>query len=329
MDTKKIILWLALLSAFLFSGNGYAIPMLMGQAHTGDAKGSGAGSISVAGAGKSGPAPEEMQAFAHLLPWSSESSVIGALLAKYYGPFGLLHGFHLPFGFSAQDEDMEKNIIWASSGPDDDVVISGFGFEYDDMAIAEFFATLGIDIMDWRAIVENHPIPGHDATPSPDSQAIARSGPRKECVQRRDFARKSEGHDNDCFGAGGLANVSSNAGRSRITAIANGSSLNPNSRNSPVSSNGFGGGVPGGGGATPNTSPGSNGGNKGNGGGGAPDTGATPGTGAGTGEGEIGGGHNEVRPVPEPGTGILLLLGFACMYCMRSQRRRIVLKDAL
>lgn len=327
MDVKNFILRLGLLSAFLLSENGYAIPITMGLAHSGEAEDHGAGSISMAGANKSRPGSDEMQPFARMLPWNSESLGISALLGKYHGPFDFLPEFHLPFGFSMQDGSMEKFIVSAISGPHDDIVISGFGFDYDDMAMAEFFATLGIDIVDWRAMVENQHMSGHDAAPLSDGQAIARPGQRKECMQRqRYFGGKSELHDNDCFGEGGLANISSNAGRNRLDAIVNSNNANSNLRNNPFpayTASSPGGGAPGGasGGITPNTSSGGDDGDKGrgSGSGSAPDTGATPGIG--TGDEEIGGGGREVQPVPEPGTGVLLLLGFICMYCTRSQRR--------
>jgi len=327
MDVKNFILRLGLLSAFLLSENGYAIPITMGLANSREAEDHGAGSISMAGANKSRPGSDEMQPFVRMLPWNAESLGISALLGKYHGPFDFLPEFHLPFGFSMQDGSMEKFIASAISGSHDDIVISGFGFDYDDMAMAEFFATLGIDIVDWRAMVENQHMSGHDAAPLSDGQTIARPGQRKECMQRqRYFGGKSELHDNDCFGEGGLANISSSAGRNRLDAIVNSNNANSNLRNNPVpayTANSPGGGAPGGasGGITPTTSSGGDDGDKGrgSGSGSAPDTGATPGMG--TGDGEIGGGGREVQPVPEPGTGVLLLLGFICMYCTRGQRR--------
>jgi hypothetical protein len=251
------------------------------------------------------------------------------LLGKYHAPFDFPHSFYLHFGFSGQDRGLEKSITWENLDPRNDNVIPSnlVGFEEDDIVIAEFFATLGIDTVDWHMITENSHIPSHhDAAPASDSPAVSRVGQRKECLQRqREFSRKSELHDNDCFEAGtwgGFNSNNSNIGRSRISAIVNGSSANPNFRNNPGAGAGPGGGSAGGGGSggtSPDTSAGGSNGDNGNGsGGGAPDTGG--GAGTDTGGGEVGGGGSEVQPVPEPGTLVLLLLGFACVYYTRSQR---------
>jgi hypothetical protein len=322
---KNFILRLALLPAFLFSGSGHAIPMLAGSGHPGDAKGHDAKFVRVVSANKSEPESDGMQALAHALWRNLESSSIGALPGKYHGLLGFLNGFYPLFGFSAQDRDMEKFITWENLDPYNDNVIpiNLVGFEEDDIAIAEFFATLGIDIADWHMVTENSRIPGHhDAAPAPDGPAVSRVGQRKECLQRqREFLRKSELHDDDCFEAGGWGGFNSNIGRSRISAIVNGGSANPNFQNNPGAGAGPGGGAGGGGsgGTSPGTSAGGSNGDNGQGsGGGVPDTGGDPGTG--TGGGEAGGGGSEVRPVPEPGTFFLLLLGFACVHHARSQR---------
>jgi hypothetical protein len=323
MSIKNFILRLALLSAFLFSGSGYAIPMLAGPVH-GDAKGHDV--IFVSAVSTNNSESDERQALTHALRWNFESFITGTLLGKYHEPADFLHGFYLLFGFSGQDRGLEKFIIWENLDPHNDNVISSnlVGFEESDVVIAEFFATLGIDIVDWHMIMENSHMPGHhDAAPTPDGPAVSKVGQRKECLQRqREFSRKSELHDNDCFEAGGWGGFNSSIGRSRIGAIVNGSSADPNFRNNPGGGVGPGGGVAGGsgsGGTSPGTSAGgSNGDNGHGGGGGTPDTGGDPGTG--TGGGEAGGGGSEIRPVPEPGTLVLLLLGLACVYYTRSQR---------
>jgi hypothetical protein len=257
MSIKNFILRLVPLAAFLFSCNGHAIPILAGLGHLADAKRHDVrpGSASI---NRSEPDSDEMQASAHALPWTFESSRIGALLGKYYGPFAFLHELYPPFGFSMEDGGMEKFITWEDSSPHNDIVIpvNLLGFEIDDPAIAEFFATLRIDIVDWHTITENSPVPGqHDVAPLPDGPAVARQGQRKECLQRqREFSRKSELHDNDCFDAGGFAGFNSSIGRSRISAIMNGSNDSPNSRNNPGpvgegGGSGAGGGTGGAGGA--------------------------------------------------------------------------------
>lgn len=321
---KNFILRLALSSAFLFSfsSSAYAIPILAGAVH-GDAKSHDVTFASAVSTNKS--ESDEMQAFAHALRRNFESFGIGALLGKYHGPFDFLHGFYLHFGFSGQDRGLEKFITWENLDPYNDNVIPSnlVGFEQDDFVIAEFFATLGIDIADWHMITENSHMPSHpDAVSSPDSPGVSRVGQRKECLQRqREFSRKSELHDNDCFEAGGWGGFNSNIGRSPISAMMNGSA-GPNLQNSSGTGAGPGGGGAGGGGSggtSPDTSAGGGNGDNGHGsGGGAPDTGGDPGRG--TGGGEVGGGGSEVRPVPEPGTLVLLLLGLAGVYYTRSQR---------
>jgi hypothetical protein len=316
MDIKNFILRLVPLAAFLFSCNGHAAPILVGSGHLPDAKRHDVrfGSASI---NRSEPDSDEMQVLAHVLPWIFESSSIGVLLGKYYPPFVFLRELYPPFGFSVGDEGLEKFITWEDSNPLNDIVIpvNLLGFEIDDAAIAEFFATLGIDIEDWSVIIENSPMPGqHDAAPRPDGPAVARAGQRKECLQRqREFSRKSESHDADCFDAVGFAGFNSNIGRNRISAIMNSSNDSPNSRNNPGP--GGGGGAAGGdsGGTSPGTSAGGGNGGNDSGSGGLPDTG--------TGGGEGGTGDSEVRPVPEPATPALLLLGLACVYYTRNRIR--------
>jgi hypothetical protein len=318
MDIKNFILRLVPLAAFLFSCNGHAIPILAGPGHLPDAKRHDVrfGSASI---NRSEPDSDEMQAAAHVLPWIFESSSIGVLLGKYYGPFAFLHELYPPFAFSVEDEGMEKFITWEDSNPHNDIVIpvNLLGFEIDDAAIAEFFATLGIDVEDWSMITENSPMPGqHDAAPLPDGPAVARAGQRKECLQRqREFSRKSELHDDDCFDGVGFAGFNSNIGRNRISAIMNSSNDSPNSRNNPGPGGGGGGGAggAGSGGTSPGTSAGGGNGGNGSESGGLPDTG--------TGGGEGGTGDSEVRPVPEPATPALLLLGLACVYYTRNRIR--------
>lgn len=316
MGIKNFILRLAPLAAFLFSCNGHAIPIFAGPGHLADAKRHDV-RLASASINRSEPDSDEMQALAHALPWTFESSSIGAPLGKYYGPFAFLHGLYPHFGFPVEDGDMEKFITWEDSDPLNDIVIpvNLLGFEIDDAAIAEFFATLGIDIVDWHTIIENSPVPGqNDAAPLPDG--VARQGQRKECLQRqREFSRKSELHDDGCFDAAGFAGFNSNIGRNRISAIMNSSNDSPNSRNNPgPGGDGGGSGAGSGGGTSPGTSTGGGNGDNGSGSGGLPDTG--------TGGGEGGAGDGEVRPVPEPATSALLLLGLACMYYTGNRIRR-------
>jgi hypothetical protein len=333
MGIKNFILRLVPLAAFLFSCNGHATPIIAGPGHSADAKHNDVrfGSIST---NKSEPDSDEMQALAHALPWIFESSSIGAPLGKYYRPFAFLHELYPPFGFSMEDGGLEKFIMWEDSNPQNDIVIpvNLLGFEIDDVEIAEFFATLGIetlgiDIGDWPMIIENSPMPGqHDAAPLPDGPAVARPGQRKECLQRqREFSRKSELHDDDCFDAVGFAGFNNNIGRNRISAIMHSSNDSPNSRNNPGpggdgGGSGAGSGGAGGGGTSPGTSAGGGNGGNGSGSGGPPDTG--------TGGGEGGTGDSEVRPVPEPATPALLLLGLACVYYTRNRIRGGVEKQS-
>jgi hypothetical protein len=317
MGIKNAILRLALLAAFLFSGNGHAVPILPGLGPLADAKGRETrfGNVST---NRSEPDADELEALAHALRWNLDSSSIGALPGKYYGPFDFLRGLYPPFGFSVGDRGMEKFVTWEDLHPGNDLVFSSdlVGFEVDDAAIAEFFATLGIDIGDWHMIIENSPMPSrHDAAPLPDGPAVSRQGHRKECLQRqREFSRKSELHDNDCFDAGGFAGFSNSIGRSRMSAIMNSSNGSPNSSNNPGGGGGGGGGSgSGGGGTSPGTPDGGGDGDNGSGSGGLP--------GLGTGEGEGGTGDSEVRPVPEPATLALLLLGLACVYYTRNRVR--------
>lgn len=316
MDIKTFILRLGLLCLFLCSGNGHAIPMVMGFANSEDAKGRDGRFVSVDSAHKSEPETDEMRIFALAQAQYFENSGIGELLGKYYEPFDFLHRFYSPFGFSLQDRNMEKFIAWASPGASEDIVITSnlVGFEDIDIDIAEFFAILGFDIMDWHRIMENpHTSGEHDPAPIPDGSATARLGQRKECLQRqREFSRKSDLHDNDCFEAGGFAGFNSSAGRSRISAIVNNSNADPNFRNNPGAGSGAGG--RGSGGTSPGTSAGGGDGDNGSGSGGLPGTG--------TGEGEGGTGDSEVRPLPEPATPALLLLGLACVYYTRNRIRQ-------
>jgi hypothetical protein len=153
----------------------------------------------------------------------------------------------------------------------------------------------------------------HDPAPIPDGSAAARLGQRKECLQRqREFSRKSELHDNDCFEPGGFAGFNSSAGRSRISAIVNNSNADPNFRNNPGAGGSAGG--RGSGGTSPGTSAGGGDGDNGSGRGGLPGTG--------TGEGEGGTGDSEVHPLPEPATPALLLLGLAWVYYTRNRIRQ-------
>ena len=320
MDIKTFILRLGLLCLFLFSGNGHAIPMVTGFANSEDAKGRDVRFVNVASTHKSEPEPDEIRAFALVLAQHFESFGIGALPGKYYAPFDFLHGFYSLFGFSLQDRSMEKSITWASPDASEDIVIFGnlVGFEDTDVDIAEFFAILGFDITDWHRIMENpHTSGQHDPAPVPDG-AVARLGQRKECLQRqREFSRKSELPDNDCFEAGGFGGFNSSAGRSRISAIVNSSNADPNFRNNPGAGGGGGSGGAGGGGSggtSPGTSAGGGEGDNGSGSGGLPGTS--------TGEGEGGTDDSEVRPVPEPATPALLLLGLASVYYTRNRIRR-------
>ena len=322
MSIKDFTLRSGILCLFLFSGNSHAIPLLTGLAYSGDVSNYDVRFINTDGANESEAGSGEAAVLAHALPWNFSGISIGELRDNYFGQFNLFQGFYPAFAFFLQDKGLEKFITWTPTYNDDGIFGNFAGMEGDDVAIAEFFATLGIDIEDWRMVVENPHVPGHHhvTAPIPDSPAVVRAGQRKECVQgHREFSRKSEWRDNDCFeGVGGLAGLAGR-GRSQPTSRLSGSDagLNPGSNAGIPGVIGAGGGgmipgIPADGGDN-----GSENGSVGGGGGdgSAPDTD----TDTDTGDGEAGGGGSGVRPLPEPATLILLLLGLACMRYTRSR----------
>ena len=183
----------------------------------------------------------------------------------------------------------------------------GIGSSEDENTIVGFLATLGVGPTDWGATGESPEAAGQQAqSDQAHNTPLTPRGPRGECPQRHYGQSQKPGlrEDSLCFGGGGTTGSGSRGGGGNLAARGSGSGTSPG-----------GGGLPGGVGAGGGGGPGDTGPGGGVGpGGSGPD-------GVGPGGGDPGSTiPSEVGTVPEPATLVLLGLGLASMFVIRSRR---------
>lgn len=184
----------------------------------------------------------------------------------------------------------------------------GMGSSEDENTIVGFLATLGVGPTDWGAAGESPEAAGQQAQ---SDQAHTQRGPRGGCPQRHYGQSQKPGLREDDLCLGGGAGVGSRGGSGTLGARGSGSSTSPSGGGLPGGGGGpIGGVAPGGGGGPGSIGPGSV----------VPGDGGGP-DGVGPGDSDPGSTiPSEVGTVPEPATLMLLGLGLASMYAMRSRR---------
>lgn len=310
MNTRELLLSLAILPILLFSAGAYAVPILHLNA-TGPA--SEIHFSKYNGTGIDGPEADEMLISVNRL-WNWDVAKNGLLSGNYSSELNLPYGFGSVFAAPLLGSTLASLALLDIFTADATQVNGDMESGGDADEIADFLATLGIAMEDWLVTDENpHANSQSDQLiPAPFNPAITRYSPGNECLQQRPGSR-----ENLCPQGGDLAGTGGRGGAGTAAGIGGGG-LGFGSPGKGVNPGIGGSGGIGGGGTGPGSpGTGSNGPDTGNNG---PDIG---GNGPGTGGGDSGGGGDDsnVVTVPEPTTLALIGFGIAGMGTVRRRRK--------